>query len=252
MNRNALVVSLHDVSPHTLEPSRLIMNALEALGVSRCSLLVIPDHHRRGHFLSDRIFCEWLNEMSRKGHEIVIHGYFHSRLRRDNERFLDRLTTRVYTADEGEFFDLDKAQATELVKKARNEFNELGVDPAGFIAPAWLLSSAAKDALKELGILYTTRLGSVVDLQNHSIYHSQSLVWSVRSQWRRWVSLAWNAFLFKRLASNPLMRISIHPVDHAHPRIWKQIRELVSLALALRKPLTYETWVRQSASTADY
>jgi predicted deacetylase len=105
------------------------------------------------------------------------------------------------------------------------------------------LSDAAEDALQELGVKYTTRLGSVLDLQNGTTHHSQSLVWSVRSGWRRQMSLAWNALLFRRLAARGLMRISIHPVDVEHATIWKQIRVLMSRALADRKPLTYDAWL---------
>jgi len=50
------------------------------------------------------------------------------------------------------------------------------------------------------------------------------------------MSLAWNALLFRRLAANPLLRISIHPVDRRHAKVWQQIRELVTRALADRDP----------------
>lgn len=151
--------------------------------------------------------------------------------------------TRIYTADEGEFYDLDRVTARDLVVKGREEFRRVGLDPHGFIAPAWLLGMEAETALRDLAIEYTTRLGSVVDFKGDTAHASQSLVWSVRSAWRRGVSRLWNAFLFRRLAANPLMRISIHPVDIDHPAIWQQIRTLIVQALADRKALTYHTWL---------
>ena len=54
--------------------------------------------------------------------------------------------TRIYTADEGEFYDIDRATARELVSKAREEFRGIGLDPRGFIAPAWLLGPEAEAA----------------------------------------------------------------------------------------------------------
>ena len=245
----ALVVSLHDVSPRTRGACAEILRELAALGVPRCSLLVIPDHHRRGHFLADAECAAWLRAQAAAGHELVMHGYHHERTRRAGEGVRAKLTTRLYTADEGEFFDLDRAQAKVLVEKAREDFRQLGVEPTGFIAPAWLLSTEAEEALRELGCEYTTRLGSVSDLQRGRVFQSQSLVWSVRSAWRRQASRAWNALLFRRLAANPLLRISIHPVDLRHPQIWRQVRELVTRALADREPLTYHDWLtRQRAS----
>lgn len=246
----ALVVSLHDVSPQTRAECAEILAQLAELGVPRCSLLVIPDHHRRGHFLADAECAAWLRAQAAAGHELVMHGYHHQRARRAGESVGAKWTTRIYTADEGEFYDLDRAAATVLVEKARADFRQLGVEPAGFIAPAWLLSVEAEAALRALGCEYTTRLGSVADLQTARVWRSQSLVWSVRSGWRRQVSRAWNARLSRRLAAHPLLRISIHPVDLQHPQIWRQVRALVTRACADREALTYHAWlVRQRAVT---
>jgi predicted deacetylase len=241
--QRALVVSLHDVSPHTHAECAAILDELRALGVPHTSLLVIPDHHHKGHMLADATFAAWLREQATAGHEIVAHGYYHQRARRQDESVQAKLTTRFYTADEGEFYDLDRATATELVTKARTEFTQLGVDTAGFIAPAWLLSTEAENALRDLRCEYTTRLASVLDFRTSRTHASQSLVWSVRSGWRRQMSLAWNALLYRRLRENPLLRISIHPVDLRHAKIWQQIRELITRALADREPLTYLAWL---------
>src|SRR4051812_17730170 len=118
-NSRALVVSVHDVSPRTREASAVILGELADQGVPHCSLLVIPDHHHRGHFLGEADFCAWLQEQSQRGHEIVMHGYFHQRSRRGNESTRTKFTTRLYTADEGEFYDIDRKSAGALVLKAR-------------------------------------------------------------------------------------------------------------------------------------
>lgn len=247
----SLVVSLHDVSPHTREECQSILTRLADLGVPHCSLLVIPDHHHRGHMRDDAAFASWLRTQAGLGHEIVMHGYYHQRARRTGESAWDKLTTRLYTADEGEFYDLDRSRAATLVAKARGEFRLLGLETPGFIAPAWLLSSASEDALRDLNIDYTTRLATVVDLATGRTHRSQSLVWSVRSGWRRWTSLRWNALLFRRMMAAPLLRISIHPVDLRHAAIWRQIGELVVQALADREPLTYHAWLLRQRALAS-
>jgi predicted deacetylase len=246
----ALVVSLHDVSPLTRGVCTAVLAELRALGVPRASLLVVPHHHGRRHMLEDPTFGLWLREQDALGHEIVIHGYRHQRDRRADESTRAKITTRFYTADEGEFYDLDRATASALVAKARADFQQLGLSPAGFIAPAWLLSREAEEALRDLRCEYTTRLAEVLDLRTGQIFASQSLVWSVRSAWRRQVSLAWNALLSRRLAAHPLLRIAIHPVDLPYPQVWQQIRELITRALADREPVTYLAWLtRQRVAT---
>lgn len=243
MNR-ALVVSIHDVSPLTRLVTETMLNELAEGGIARTSLLVVPDHHGRGHFLDDPAFCEWLKAKVVAGHEAVIHGYYHRRERRDGESFADRVTTRFYTAGEGEFYDIAEDKAYTAVMKAREEFAQLGLNPPGFIAPAWLLGEAGETALKRASIRYTTRLGNVLDLETGEAHASQSMVYSVRSGWRRVVSLAWNAFLYSRLRKNPLLRIGIHPPDHRYPRIWKQILHYAGEAAKDREPTTYADWVQ--------
>ncbi len=240
--RRALVVSLHDVSPHTWDQCQRILAALHV----PVSLLVIPDHHGRGHFTKDAAFCEWLRNRTAAGDEAVIHGYYHHRAARESETLTARLITRNYTAGEGEFFDIDYTAARDRVVKARDEFHSVGLQPSGFIAPAWLLSEDGERAIRELGIAYTTRLRTVSDLQRGREWQSQSLCWSVRAAWRRAMSLAWNASLFHRLKNAELMRIAIHPVDIEHPRIWKQITRLVSAAASVRDAMTYREWVAEA------
>ena len=247
--RRALVVSLHDVSPQTREACTRIIDELAQLGVARTSLLVIPDHHRRGNVRSDPQLCGWLRDLANAGHEIVLHGYFHERARRSTEGLAAKITTRIYTADEGEFYDLDREEARGLYRRGQADLQAAGLAAPGFIAPAWLLSDEAEAALREEGCAYTTRLSSVVVLQSRARHQSQSLVWSVRSGWRRKVSLAWNALLFRRLADRPLLRIAIHPVDLAHPAIWSQIRTLITAALSDREPTTYGAWIHRSPIT---
>lgn len=240
--RRSLVVSLHDVSPHTWESCRRILEELGKQGVNAVSLLVIPDHHRRGHFRNSPEFCAWLRRKVDAGHEAVIHGYYHERPQRRGESLKDRIVTRSYTAGEGEFYDLPYDQAKELVSRARADFEAIGLSPAGFIAPAWLLSDPTEQALRDLDITYTTRLRAVWNLKRGQVEPSQSLCWSVRAAWRRQVSLAWNAFLFRRLNGCPLLRVAIHPVDLDHLQIWRQITRLIAAAQNHRRVLTYEQW----------
>ncbi len=244
----AMIVSVHDVSPLTRAATERILAELGELGIHGCSLLVVPDHHRKGHVLDDPEFCAWLKTRVTAGDEVVIHGYFHRRDRRANESFRDKLTTRFYTAGEGEFFDKAGADSLWIISQARDEFRKIGLDPHGFIAPAWLLSDGSERALRKLGFAYTTRLGTVTDFHGERTYCSQSLVWSVRSFWRRAISRWWNASLFRRLRPCPLLRIGIHPPDIAHPAIWRQITALATQALADRTPLTYLRWVETSRS----
>src|SRR5207245_430789 len=191
--RRSFVVSLHDVAPCTHKASARIIEELKRAGVRTTSLLVVPNYHRRGSAVEDKNFVSWLRDLEARGHEIVIHGYFHERPRHASERISEKFMTRFYTQDEGEFFDLDYDEAFARIAKARDEFKAARLSPIGFVAPAWLLNDAGKRAARDAGMQYTTRIDSVLDLLTGERKVTRSLVYSTRSKLRRTVILVMNA-----------------------------------------------------------
>lgn len=241
-----LIVSVHDVAPVTRSSSERIVQELARRGVRVCSLLVVPDYHRTGSSMGERDFVQWLRDLEAAGHEIVIHGYYHERPRRENERLGTKLITRIYTADEGEFFDLEYEEAFRRIARARAEFIAAGLKPHGFIAPAWLLSREAERAAVDAGMEYTTRLTSVLDLRTAQSFHSRSLVYSARNAWRRATSLAWNGAAARLLANAPLLRLGLHPPDCEHAEIWQQVTRLLDRLSETRTPTTYRDWIAEN------
>jgi predicted deacetylase len=243
--RVALVVSIHDVAPATQTRAQEIVSELMHHGVAVCSLLVVPNYHHAGCFTEDRAFVRWLQELEAKGHEIVIHGYFHERPRRAGETVSEKWFTRFYTKGEGEFYDLDYDEAFRRISRAREEFTASGLTPRGFIAPAWLLGGAGERAAAAAELEYTTRLTAVRDLRSGENYPARTLAYSVRSGWRRSTSLAWNNLLARQLAEAPLARVSIHPPDRDYPEIWRQVLRLTDRLMEDRNATTYRDWIAE-------
>ena len=140
----------------------------------------------------DPAFYPGLRDLEARGYEIVIHGYFHQRPRRSNERITEKFVTRIYTRDEGEFFDLDyESFSPESLKLVMN-LKAARLSPLGFVAPAWLLSAEGERAARDAGMQYTTRIDSVLaDLLTGEREPTRALVYSVQSGWRRIMSLGW-------------------------------------------------------------
>ena len=243
LSQDSLVVSIHDVAPSNREVMEQMLGALGKSGIRACSLLVVPDYHHQGRATQDRQFVSWLRDLESRGHEIVIHGYFHQRERRSREAIATKFLTRFYTEDEGEFYDLDYKEALRRIVAARDEFREIGLKPRGFVAPAWLLSADAERAARDADLEYTTRLRTVRDLRSGEDFPAQSIVYSVRNHWRRAVSRGWNATLFRFLKNKPLLRISSHPPDYSHPSIWRQIIDIIETAVRSRTATTYQDWI---------
>ena len=238
----SLVVSIHDLSTVTREAVERMLNDLEKVGVSETSLLVIPDHHHRGRIDANPVFGEMLQGAVAKGHEAVLHGYYHLRSTKKGEGVATRLITRSYTAGEGEFYDLSRQDAVTLLRKGKEALLNCGIPFSGFIAPAWLLGEEAEAAVWEEGFAYTTRIGSVIENGGRE-YRSRSMVYSVRAPWRRGLSLLWNEALFHRLKKAPLLRIGLHPPDWEHPAIRHHILKSIREAANGRRVTTYGKWL---------
>jgi hypothetical protein len=244
-SNDSLVVSIHDIAPETRGAVDEILTQLGRKGIRASSLLVVPHYHHRKSIADDPDFLKWLRALEEQGHEVVIHGYFHSRPQKSAESLGQRFITRIYTQGEGEFFDLPYNEAFERITKAREIFTAAGFQPRGFIAPAWLLSPQGEQAARDAGMEYTTRLRTVLDLRSGQAFPARSLVYSVRNGWRRTVSLAWNRVLFQTMTAHRLLRLSIHPSDYRFPEIWSQIERFIDEVKEIRTPTTYRDWIAE-------
>ena len=249
--KDFMIVSLHDIAPSNRDVANEIISELSRHGVRVCSLLVVPDYHHQGLVTKNRQFVGWLRDLESDGYEIVIHGYFHERPHRPNETLRDKFLTRFYTHYEGEFYDLGYEEALRRITNARDEFRAGGLTPLGFVAPAWLLSKEAERAARDTELEYTTGLHAVRDLRSGEKFTTRSIVYSVRSSWRRAVSRIWNAALLQFLKNNPLLRLSIHPPDYSHPAVWKQILRFIDMMDETRTPTTYRDWIAKQRLVAD-
>ena len=239
----SLVVSLHDVSPLTQNLCEEILIQLRQWGINQTSLLVVPNHHRRAPISENSAFRSWLARKIEAGHEPVLHGYFHQRQKQHTDSLRSKLTTEIYTAGEGEFYDLSVEEASTRALRGLEDLAFLPRKVVGFIAPAWLLGAHAETAICKLGFLYTTRLDKVQTFGPCADIRSQSLVWSTRAHWRGVMSLAWNRCLAIALARSPLIRIGIHPPDFQHSHVWEQVRRLTAITGQSRECLSYEKFV---------
>ena len=246
-----LVVSIHDVSPLTQASCARILDDLREIGVLITSLLIIPNHHQRAPVIDHQEFQGWLKTKVHEGHEPILHGYFHARSPKNTDAGIVKFTNQFYTAGEGEFYDLDRSEASRRLQWGLNDLSFLQRPISGFVAPAWLLGFEAEAAVRQVGFRYITTVGSVDVFDGLHRYVSRSLVWSTRSPWRRVVSLAWNQGLVSRLRDRSLLRIAIHPSDREIPMVWSQVKSVLASALEERRPLTYEKFIANHLDSTE-
>ena len=233
-----LIVSFHDLSPHSRERCRDFLADMREIGVERVSLLVVPCWHGDKAFTEDTAFVEWLRSLAEAGHELSLHGYTHQ-AETVTGGPVARAMGRIYTASEGEFYQISRSSAKERLSKGIGMFREAGLPMEGFTPPAWLLSDEGREALRESGMLYTTSLQNVEILAPDRRIYAPTLVFSSRNLWRRIVSLGgvrvWS-FINRK---TPVLRLAVHPADLDYPSIRATIVQLARHALKTRTPVTY-------------
>jgi len=242
----ALIVSLHDAHPGSRAQIAEQIAFLAERGVTRSSILVVPEFHHRESLLIDKGFCDAASGWQAQGHELVLHGYFHDRLESPKDTLSTLFWTRLYTNREAEFLDLSRDMARSRLEKGRALFDSLGWRTPGFVAPAWLMANGLPNLLAEMGFSYTTRLGEIIPLRPgvNRIKPSQSLCYSARAGWRRFASCVWNKHLYGRLRETNLVRLSLHPRDLEFSLLRRQIDQIVRASLKRGfEPTTYGDYV---------
>jgi hypothetical protein len=143
--RRALAVALHDIEPATFERAALIRDWLDDLGVDRVTLLVIPA--RDMHPLSDRRpeVASWLLERAGRGDAIAQHGFHH--LQAPQPRWPPHPRHAV-ARESPEFIGLDGLQTARALDAGRRILKLAGIEPRGFIAPAYAYTPALRESLQ--------------------------------------------------------------------------------------------------------
>lgn len=241
MKNKHLIVSLHDAHPKSISVISDQIKFCENLGVKHFSILAIPHYHHEKKLKEDKEVLDFLSKRSEAGDDIVLHGFYHDRRDRDGGNFF---FTKLYTANEAEFLDLNNQEVKTRLEQGMEIWKEHGWNLDGFIAPAWLMPLEQDVILRDLNFSYTTRLKAIYALQKEEVIQTQSLCYSTRAWWRKKASLLWNSRLFSKLKETSVMRLSLHPGDFAYLEVREHIQKLLELALAEDfQPVSYAEYV---------
>lgn len=227
------MVSLHDVSPRHEEAVVRILAFLEERGIPPVPLLVVPDFH--GTWPLDRhpAFVERLRRWHARGHELVLHGYWH-RETGDPRRatgFGDGFKRTFLTGGEGEFLALDPEQTGERLDAGLAMWERAGLPgrPTGFVPPAWLHNSALDEQLRSRGFLWTENHHGL-RLGDGRAIRSPVISWASRDPFRRIASRVVCPSLERLWRDREILRIALHPHDFDWPTLVRSIDLVLSRA----------------------
>jgi predicted deacetylase len=199
---------------------------------------VVPDWHGRWPLERHPAFVAWLRARAAEGAEIVLHGERHDEAGLPR-RLGDALRAWGRTAAEGEFLTLDTDAAHDRISRGRARLAALGLDPVGFVPPAWLARPGGHEAAGRNGLAFSEDARAVHLYPSGRRIPSPVVRWSARGAVRAWGSVAVARARWALQGRAPLARIALHPQDLGHPATAAAIGPTLDRWLAQHRPLTY-------------
>lgn len=222
-----LVISLHDAAPPFEEDIRAQLRALDELNIAPFVFKVVPNWHRAHPLNRGQSMVELLLERVASGSQIVLHGYSHQPSGAWLGSPLRRTRARLFAPDAAEFMTLTGTGAREALDRGLEELNRAGLPvPDTFCAPAWLLTGEAEAAIAEVGLRYSVRMSSVLNVRDGSVRWLSSFGYMGAGPFHEWGTAAMNALADTALSRSRVARAYLHP-DRSGRRGWKSTVERV-------------------------
>ena len=204
-----IAVAVHDVEPATFERCALIRDWLADHGVDRVTLLVVPAPHLHPFFTHRPDLQAWLLDCRDRGDAIAQHGLQHR---------------------PSEFAGLSADDTAASVAAGRRMLALAGVEPRGFVAPAYAYTPVLRRALAADFDWWATLL--------RLVGRDRGAVAPALSLRRSPLALRTGA-----RAAGGLLRLDLHPADFDRPRHVLALGSVLGQA-ARRTAVTYDELAR--------
>jgi len=211
-----LLVSIHDVSPLTLEACQRAALMLNRAGLptTALTLLVIPNHEGRADLALHPSTCDWLRAMGNAGATLVMHGYAH---RMPGPAFLPWDWPKAYgfARGQGEFAVTDVEETRERIAAGQTILQGAGLASAlhGFVPPAWLASKAATRVIRSSGFSFVEYFSGI---EANGKRHARKVIGlGSLSAIEAWITAAFATIEARRATADT--RLAIHPADMDRP-----------------------------------
>lgn len=219
----AVIVSIHDVAPDSLDAAREWCRLLDGWGIKKRCLAVIPFLRQRPVQSSSSLVDFLKAELAADG-EVVLHGYSHQRpspFTLWHHRLYDRFVTR----GEAEFAALDSGESVaRLLREGRRELEEaLGISVRGFTAPCWWQSRATTDMLRRTGFLWYDTLIGIVNLRAGRRIFSPVITGLPPDTGLPALLAPWATGMMSALCRARVLRLALHPYDLSNPRFMRYV-----------------------------
>jgi len=220
-----LLVSIHDVTPALETGVRKLWRLCAGHGITP-ALLVVPNWHGSWPLEQFPEFVSWIHKCAAEGAEILLHGERHDEV--GLPRGLgDAWKAWGRTSREGEFLTLNEEHALERIRRGLAQLRKLGLQPIGFVPPAWLAAPGTDRALVTAGLSFIERADRLEAVPSGRKLASPAVRWSARTPLRAWGStvVANARWRLQRNAEWP--RLALHPQDLDHPATARSVERAI-------------------------
>ncbi|HVZ49872.1 MAG TPA: polysaccharide deacetylase family protein [Gemmatimonadaceae bacterium] len=211
----ALLVTIHDVAPPLMPKVRRLWDVCALRGV-RPGLLVVPEWHGAWPIERDPDCVGWVRDRAAEGAEVFLHGERHDEVG-SPRGWRDRVRAFGRTNREGEFLTLGYDAARARIDRGLARLRALGLDPIGFVPPAWLARADGHRAVREAGLAVSEDDGTIYAFRSRRVIPSPVVRWSSRGAFRAYGSLVQAALRWRLQRHASVLRIALHPADLDHP-----------------------------------
>jgi predicted deacetylase len=225
------------VTPPLMTRVRALWQLCSARGVMP-GLLVVPDWHGCAPVEGDAAFGDWVRRRAAEGAEIFLHGERHDEAGLPR-RWQDEIRAVGRTAREGEFLTLDYPAARDRIDRGLERLRLIGLDPVGFVPPAWLARPATHLAARDAGLSVSEDDARLFVHARGRTLDSPVLRWSGRTALRAHASALQERMRWLLQRRAPIMRIALHPSDLDHRAAAASIERAMTAWLADRSPTRY-------------
>ena len=232
-----LLASIHDVGPKFEGQVDALADRLtRILGGPKFAMLVVPDHWGQAPLARAPAYQAKLRRWADAGVEMFLHGYSH----RDDAP-AKGFKQRHMTAGEGEFAALSTEDALMRIRDGRKIVEDaIGRPVTGFIAPAWLYSPGAKDAVARSGFALAEDHWNVWDPRSGDVKaRGPVITWASRSPNRIRSSLAVARVARTIPRALQTARIAVHPGDTTVPALLDSIEATFTTFARTHQPSRY-------------
>jgi predicted deacetylase len=232
--RQTIAVAVHGIEPATFERCAVIRDWLEDHGVDRVTLLVIParDLHPVGERSPEMV--EWLCERRRAGDSIAQHGFQHVRARTGGSA----RALLAHGQREREFIGLDDEETRRAVHAGWRVLKLAGIEPDGFVAPAYAYTAALRQALS-LRFSWWAGLLRVHRTQPQLETGPLSPAWSLAAAGPLTRMFSPSIVRAGSLLPTSTLRLDLHPADLRYPRHMLALEWVLARSGSRRTAVTY-------------